>query len=112
MIKGQSIIKSKLLIIVFILFFYKANSQRIQEYNDCAIERFNENDFEGAQRLCHKIHPFLAQLNAEYLCDVLRKMDKLRGKDASAFPEWKEELAITTKELKAFADKINTDHLR
>lgn len=75
-------------------------------------QMIRENDFEGAQRLCHKIHPFLAQLNAEYLCDVLRKMDKLRGKDASAFPEWKEELAITTKELKAFADKINTDHLR
>lgn len=75
-------------------------------------QMIRENDFEGAQRLCHKIHPFLAQLNAEYLCDVLRKMDKLRGKDASAFPEWKEELAITIKELKAFADKINTDYLR
>ena len=75
-------------------------------------QMIRENDFEGVQRLCHKIHPFLAQLNAEYLCDVLRKMDKLRGKDASAFPEWKEELAITTKELKAFADKINTDYLR
>jgi len=74
-------------------------------------QMIEENNFEGAQRLCHKIHPSLAQLNAEYLCSVLRKMDQLRGQDDAAFPQWKEELGKTIKELQTFADKINNDYL-
>ncbi len=74
-------------------------------------QMIEENNFEGAQHLCHKIHPFLAQLNAEYLCSVLRKMDQLRGQDDAAFPQWKEELGKTIKELQTFADKINNDYL-
>ncbi len=74
-------------------------------------QMIEENNFEGAQRLCHKIHPSLAQLNAEYLCSVLRKMDQLRGQNDAAFPQWKEELGKTIKELQTFADKINNDYL-
>ena len=69
------------------------------------------NDFNGAQQLCHKIHPFLAQLNAEHLCGVLRKMDKLRGQDQSAYPEWKEELIDAVSKLRAFAEEINKNYL-
>lgn len=74
-------------------------------------QQIEENNFEGAQQICHKMHPFLAQLNAEYLCSVLRKMDRLRGENEAAFPQWKEELAMTIKELRTFADKIYTDYL-
>jgi translation elongation factor EF-1alpha len=70
-----------------------------------------ENNFEGAQQLCHKMHPFFAQLNAEHLCIVLRKMDKLRGQDESAFPEWKEALSKTLHELRLFANEINRRYL-
>lgn len=74
-------------------------------------QQIEENNFEGAQQICHKMHPFLAQLNAEYLCSVLRKMDRLRGENEAAFPQWKEELAMTIKELRTFADKIYADYL-
>ena len=44
-------------------------------------------NFEGAQQICHKMHPFISQMGAEYLCGVLLKMDSLRGKGYSSFPE-------------------------
>ncbi len=69
-------------------------------------EFIRQGDFKAAQQLCHKMHPFLAQLNAEQLGNTLRKMDSLRGKDESAYPNWKDELAQTIRNLRAFADRI------
>jgi CheY-like chemotaxis protein/nitrogen-specific signal transduction histidine kinase len=37
--------------------------------------------FREAQQLCHRMHPFYSQLDADYLCEPLRKMDRLRGED-------------------------------
>ena len=62
--------------------------------------------FEAAQELCHKIHPFLSQLNAGYLCGTLRKMDQLRGQPQSAYPTWKEELSASTQDIAAFIDRV------
>lgn len=80
------------------------DTNRLTEYIDA--ENFTE-----AQQLCHKMHPFLAQLNAEHLCSVLRKMDKLRGQNESAYPQWKEELRDTIKKLREFAKTIKETYL-
>lgn len=67
--------------------------------------------FSDAQRLCHRMLPFLLQLNAGGWCEVLRKMDRLRGKEPSEYPNWKEELSETIKNMTVFADEIERDYL-
>lgn len=67
--------------------------------------------FQDAQLLCHKIHPFYSQLDAGHLCEPLRKMDRLRGKEEDLYPQWKEELLEAIRQMKLFADKIKRDYL-
>lgn len=87
--------------------FVETSHNDTQRLTECiAAENFTE-----AQQICHKIHPFLAQLNADHLCGVLRKMDKLRGQNESAYPNWKEELADTIKRLREFADTVRKEYL-
>ncbi len=62
--------------------------------------------FEAAQQLCHKMHPFLSQLNASYLCGTLYKMDKLRGQPESAYHAWKEELADAIEKIEDFVGTV------
>jgi len=76
------------------------------------LKLIEKDDFENAQRLCHKMHPFLAQLNADYLCDVLIKMDKLRGQNESAYPNWKNELAETVKKVEKFTELVKINYLK
>ncbi len=71
-----------------------------------------KDDFENAQRLCHKMHPFLAQLNADYLCHVLIKMDKLRGQDESTYPNWKTELTDAVKKIEKFTESVKINYLQ
>lgn len=54
-------------------------------------EIINSDDFNQAVNLCHKMRPMFVQLNQIEAADFLDKMDKLRGKDQTTFPEWKEE---------------------
>ena len=49
-------------------------------------------------------------MGAEYLCGVLLKMDSLRGKGYSSFPEWKSELQKSVNDIKAYADKIKEEY--
>lgn len=70
-----------------------------------------EANFEKAQQLSHKIHPFFSQLDADHLCITLRKMDSLRGENESAYPEWKEDLTKTIKEIREFTVRISKDYL-
>ena len=67
--------------------FTETTSHNIIVFNDI----INSNDFSEAVRLCHKMYPMFVQLNQKECADFLLKMDKLRGKDESVFPEWKEE---------------------
>ena len=67
--------------------------------------------FEEAQKLCHRIYPFLCQLDAAHLCTSLRKMDNLRGKDETAYPDWKEELSENIRELRIFSEMISKEML-
>ncbi|WP_158602615.1 hybrid sensor histidine kinase/response regulator [Proteiniphilum sp. X52] len=70
-----------------------------------------EGDFEKAQQLSHRIHPFLSQLDADHMCVVLRKMDRLRGEDESSYPHWKEELLKTVEEIRKFTVDISNNYL-
>ena len=54
-------------------------------------EIIDSGNFDEAVNLCHKMRPMFMQLNQKEAADFLCKMDALRGKDASSFPEWKEE---------------------
>ena len=72
-------------------------------------ELINLSDFRGAQQLCHKIHPFINQIGAQYLCDVLIKMDSLRGEDETAYPAWKEDLLSSIRQIREFADTVFTN---
>ncbi len=74
-------------------------------------ELIDKGAFEEAQQLCHKIYPFLYQLDAEHLCITLRKMDRLRGESESAYPEWKEDLEKTIGEIREFAEGIRKKYL-
>lgn len=71
----------------------------------------NEGKFSEAQNICHKIHPFLSQLDASYLTGNLIKMDKLRGKDESLYPTWRKEIRQTISEIKTFSEDIKKNYL-
>ncbi|MFA7493839.1 MAG: hybrid sensor histidine kinase/response regulator [Proteiniphilum sp.] len=67
--------------------------------------------FEKAQQLAHRIYPFFNQLDAGHLCVVLHKMDRLRGEGESAYPNWKEELLKTIEEIRKFSVDIRENYL-
>ena len=54
-------------------------------------EIISEDDFDKAVNLCHKMYPIFVQLNQKDSAAFLFKMDSLRGKDKTTFPEWKQE---------------------
>lgn len=74
-------------------------------------ELIHRNDFTEAQQLCHRIYPFFSQLDADYLCGALRRMDQLRGQGQESYPEWKEELGETIRQISAFAERIRRECL-
>lgn len=70
--------------------FVESTANNIVIFN----EIINDDNFTEAVRLCHKMRPMFVQLNQNECADFLLKMDKLRDKDASSFPEWKEESIV------------------
>lgn len=68
-------------------------------------------DFKEAQKICHKIHPFLSQLNADFLCTNLRKMDNIKNHDESSYPNWKNELSESIELIKEFTEGVRRDYL-
>ena len=67
--------------------FAESTANNIVAFN----EIIDSDNFSDAVKLCHKMRPMFVQLNQNECADFLLKMDKLRDKDASLFPEWKEE---------------------
>lgn len=67
--------------------FVETTSDNLVTFNDI----INDNDFDKAVNLCHKMYPMFVQLNRNDLAEFLSKMDKMRGHDESSYPEWKEE---------------------
>ena len=66
--------------------FVESTANNIVIFN----EIINDDNFTEAVRLCHKMRPMFVQLNQNECADFLLKMDMLRSKDESSFPEWKE----------------------
>ena len=82
------------------------------EKDNIKLEEFiKNNQFKEAQEICHKIHPFYSQLDAEYLTFSLRKMDSLRVKDESSYPQWKEEVTQNLDQIREFTDSIRENYL-
>lgn len=87
--------------------FVQSSSIEIENLN----QLIKKGDFNEVQKMCHKIHPFLSQLDADYLCTNLKKMDKLRNRDESAYPNWKDELTESVKMIKEFTESVKRDYL-
>lgn len=85
--------------------------QATAEDTDTLTKLVNEGNFREAQHICHKIYPFLSQLDASYLTANLVKMDKLRGKDESLYPEWKKDIKKSISDIKRFSENIKNDYL-
>lgn len=73
-------------IINILKIFVETTSDNLVTFN----EIISNNNFNDAVNLCHKMCPMFVQLNQKESADFLYKMDKLRGKDETSFPEWKE----------------------
>lgn len=71
----------------------------------------HENRFKDAKQLCHRMHPFYSQLDANHISEALRKMDHLRVADEDTWPQWKEELLETIREMELFAENIRKNFL-
>ena len=67
--------------------FVETTSDNLVTFNNI----INDNDFDKAVNLCHKMYPMFVQLNRNDLAEFLSKMDKMRGQNETSFPEWKEE---------------------
>ena len=87
--------------------FVEKSRDDIRELERCV----RENDFSAAQHVCHKIHPFLAQLNAENICNNLKKMDQLRGKDVTLYPNWKDDMRKTAGDIRLLTERIKNEYL-
>ncbi len=87
--------------------FIETSGQDMAEFR----ELIQAGEYSKAQQLCHRVHPFFVQLNAEHLCDTLRKMDSLRGQDESVYPNWKEELLQAVERIDEFRERIREEHL-
>ena len=61
-------------------------------------EAVNENDFNKAQKVCHKMYPMFAQLG--YPSDLLRKMDSSRG---NQYDNWQKDVC----EIIEISEKLN-----
>lgn len=70
------------------------------------------NNFIEAQKLCHRIYPFLCQIGADNLCTVLLKIDSLRGEDETAYPAWKEDVLLSVSQINTFTNEIENEYLR
>ncbi len=68
-------------------------------------------DFVEVKKICHKIHPFLSQLDADHLSVNLKKVDNLKSLDESSYPNWQNELSESVKMIKEFAEGVKRDYL-
>ncbi len=71
-----------------------------------------ENNFAGAQQVCHKMLSFLSQLSADGITETLRKMDGLRAQDESAYPSWKEDIALFLEAFNTYTRHIKENYLQ
>lgn len=83
--------------------FVESTANNIVVFN----EIIDSDNFLEAVKLCHKMRPMFVQLNQNECTDFLLKMDKLRDKDASSFPEWKEESIVFMNKVDEFLSYLS-----
>ena len=67
--------------------FAHSTADNLVGLNEC----IEQDDFATAHELCHKMLPMFIQLQQDEAVPFLTKMNELRGRDASAYPEWKDD---------------------
>jgi CheY-like chemotaxis protein/anti-sigma regulatory factor (Ser/Thr protein kinase)/CHASE3 domain sensor protein len=66
----------------------------------------NENNFDKAQALCHKMTPMLLQTGMKKEAGFPKKMDSLRGKTSDHYPGWKTEGITFISEMKSVINEL------
>ncbi|MBO6027121.1 MAG: response regulator [Bacteroidales bacterium] len=67
--------------------FAQSTADHLVALNECV----ETDDFSTAHGLCHKMLPMFIQLQQDEAIPFLSKMNELRGLDANAYPEWKDD---------------------
>ena len=67
--------------------FAHTTADNLVGLNEC----IEKDDFTRAHELCHKMLPMFIQLQQEEAVPFLSKMNESRGRNASAYPEWKDD---------------------
>lgn len=66
----------------------------------------NENDFDKAQALCHKVTPMFLQTGMKKEAEYPKKMDSLRGKTPIHYPEWQTDGITFINEVKSVINEL------
>jgi CheY-like chemotaxis protein len=75
------------------------------------IRTVEEEDFNKAQAVCHKMLPMFQQLDAEDYIETLKWMDMLRGKNGKDYPEWQSRISVLISEVENYVKKIRNEYL-
>lgn len=67
--------------------FAQSTADHLVALNEC----LEHDDFAKAHDLCHKMLPMFVQLQQDEAVPFLSKMNELRGKRSSTYPEWKDD---------------------
>lgn len=70
--------------------FASNTSDNMLSLNEC----IENDDFEGAQTLCHKMLPMFTELQQDTMTPFLAKMDSLRGRDELVYQGWKDDAIV------------------
>lgn len=86
--------------------FVNCTSDNLLAFNNI----INDDNFNNAVDLCHKMNPMFIQLEQKELSYFLTKMDKLRGHNASDYPEWKEDLIDFMNKTDDFLNHLSEEY--
>ena len=89
--------------------FHDTTEQNLVLLKHC----INTQNFSETQAVCHKMLPMFLQIGQYDLADFLKRMDSLRGKPETSYPEWKEDaksfISQTTNMLKTLNQLLSTN---
>lgn len=83
--------------------FIQSTEQNLSILEQC----INNNNFVDAQAICHKMLPMFLQIGQYDMAEFLKRMDLLKGKAETIYPEWREDAAFFTSEAKSMLRTLN-----
>lgn len=83
--------------------FIHATEQNLSILEQC----INNNTFIEAQAICHKMLPMFLQIGQHDIAEFLKRMDILKGKLETIYPEWKEDAAFFISEAKSMLKTLS-----